>query len=450
MKNKFLYVLLCLFVVGCNAQNSTSSKNTNSSSHSSIINSFIVGPTTIKVGDLVTYSLDGNQKVNWESSNSLILNINSKGEAIAFKEGTVTIFAKDSNANIVASLNIIVKNKVSIPTSELELSNLFQTAISLEGEGSTYTLNRLSSEINQTYTQEVKMYDDFYINETEDNYTNHSGEHHETATEYVGISDGYYYDISDGNEKSYGIKRKIVSSNATDYEILESTAKERVNNPGFISQFYTRLSDMWGSRTLDLSIEIEELEDSFKLNLKNTYLFVWYDGVSNDSRLLEATLEFANDGFLLSGHFKETEYAEHQYNVAENKWIDNPEVKDTEEYFFSALRGEKHTTIGNELNPKDYFVTSVTKASYTNTVLVGDYINTKYITLVDYEGNKSVDTTYFTIKGIQNDDDLVCIAEDTTNGGYVAISEGTAYLICQMSYSPEVVFLVEIEVLGAE
>lgn len=450
MKNKLLYILLCLFVVGCNTQNSTPNKNTNSSSHSSIITGIINGPTSIAVGDLVTYKLDSNQQVSWESTDALILNINSKGEAIAFKEGSVTIIARDTNSNVIASLNVTVENKVNLPTSELELSNLFQTAISLEKEGSTYHLKRLSSEIEQTYTQEAKIYDDFYINETEDIYTNHTGSHHEITTEYKGIKDGYYYDISDSNENSYGIKRKIVNNNATEYEILESEAKERIVGPRFINQFYTRLSDMWGARTLDLSIVVEELEDSFKLHLKNTYLFVWYDGISNDSRLLEATLEFANDGFFLSGHFKETEYIEHQYDVAKNDWIDNPQVKDTEEYLFSAVRGEKHDSTEVEINPKEYFVTSVTEARYTMPVVVGDYINTNYITLVNYEGDKSIDIDYFTITGIQNDDNLVCIVKDTTNGGYIAISEGTAYLVCQMSYSPEVVFLVEIEVLGVE
>ena len=35
---------------------------------------------------------------------------------------------------------------------------------------------------------------------------------------------------------------------------------------------------------------------------------------------------------------------------------------------------------------------------------------------------------------------------DTKAGGYICVSEGTAYLVCSMMYSPDVIFLVEVVV----
>lgn len=454
MKNKLIYLGLCLSLVACGGNNSTSklnspSSNSSSLNNDSVITGIIEGPTLIGVGDLVVYTLNSSStaKINWESSDRSVLEINSKGEAIAWKEGFVVISALDANNNVISLMEVTVENKINYPTNEMELYNLLTSSMELEHEASDIKIEKKSSSISQVYSKTVKVYDDFYISLIDDEYNNHTGYNHEISTNYYGIKDGYFYDISDSSAISYGIKRKIVKANPTDYEIVESQALERIQDPNCINLFVSYLADIWGARTLGLNIEVEEKDDSFVLKLSNTYLFVWADGVSNDSKYYEATLEFSNDCFLLNGYFKATTYIDNQYNVSENKFFDNPEIKETQEYKFVATRGAKHNNSENTFIPEEYFVTSVTKAKYNDSLIVGSRINVDKIELEEYEGSKSLDYTNILIKGIQNDGDNVVVAEDTSTGGYVCISSGTAYLVCQMMYSPEVIFLVEIEVM---
>lgn len=454
MKNKLIYLGVCLSLVACGGNSSTSmpknpSNNSNSSSNISVITGVIDGPNSIGVGDLVVYTLDSSSitKINWVSSDNSILEINSKGEAIAWKEGVVLISALDANNNVIAVMEVTIENKINYPTNEMELYNLLTSSMDLEHEASDIVIEKKSSSISQVYSKNVKVFDDFFISYIDDEYNNHTGYNHEISTNFYGIKDGYFYDISDSNAISYGIKRKIVKANPTDYEIVETQALERVQDPNCINLFVSYLSDIWGARTLGLNIEVEEKDNSFILKLSNTYLFVWADGVSNDSKYYEASLEFSNDGFLLNGYFKATTYIDNQYNVSQNSFYDNPEVKETQEYKFIATRGEKHVINENTFVPEEYFVTSVTKAKYTSPLNVGSKINVDKIELEEYEGINSLDCNNILIKGIQNDGDNVVITEDTTTGGYVCVSSGTAYLVCQMMYSPDVVFLVEVEVM---
>lgn len=451
MKNKLVYLGLCLSLVACSGS-SPSSKNSSpkvpSVSNSTTINAVIVGPNSIGVGDLVVYSLDKEVAgVKWQSSDNKTIEINSRGEAIAWKEGTVTLTAIDANNKVINTIIVTVENKVSYPTNEMELHSFLNKAKELEKEGSDFIFTKNSTSIEQHYTKTIKMYTDFYVATIDDEYTNHTGYHHVQSTDFYGIKDGYFYDVSDSNEVSYGIKRKIVSSNPTEYEILESQALERVEDPNCISSFMNYFGEIWGARMLGLNIEVDEKENSFILNLTNTYLFVWADGVSNDSRYYEGTLEFSNDGFLLNGNLTVTTYEEHQYIVSENKWVDNPKVKNSDEYSFSATRGPKHNVADNIFVPEDYFVSSVTKANYNKSLLVGDRILVDNIVLEDYQGYKSLDINNIVIERIQNEGDTVSIIEDTTTGGYICVSAGTAYLVCSMMYSPDVIFLVEVEVM---
>lgn len=442
MKNKGILLCLGLLLFGCNNSNVTSSSN---SSNETIVYS-ISGPTEMGVGDVVLYTINYEGSISWSSSDSLVIDINSKGEAVSYKEGSALISASDSNNTVLASLDVTVVNKLSYPKNELDISSLFNNAIELEKETSKSKLLITSSSINQTYTQEATMYEDFYINVTKDEYTNYSGYHNEESVDFVGIKGDYFYDISDSNTSPYGIKREIVSSNPTDYEILQSEALKRAQSPRFVYYFYSKLVDLWGARTLDLNIECSDTEDGFKVNLSNTYLFVWANGVDNDSRYYEAELFFNNNGNFLNGTYKATTYEDSQYDVENKNWIDNPKVKNIETYTYEATLGAKAPNSEAKILPEEYFVTSVTSACYEpeNPLEVGSRIISDYIVLKEYEGPKALDTKNVLIKGIKNDGSEVVIMEDTLNGGYEIVNKGKAYLICQMMYSSEITFLVEI------
>ena len=125
MKKEGILLCLGLFLVGCN---NVESSSTNSINELVEIN----GPTSIGVGEVVVYSINYNGDVFWSSSDPLILNINSNGEAVTYKEGNVTITVKNENNEIIDTIDVVVEIKVSIPTNELELSSLFTTAMSLE------------------------------------------------------------------------------------------------------------------------------------------------------------------------------------------------------------------------------------------------------------------------------------------------------------------------------
>lgn len=443
MKSKGILLCIGLLLCGCNNSDISSSTSLNEN-----ITYSINGPTEMNVGDVVLYTINYSENVRWSSSDSLVIDINSKGEAVSYKEGTVLISASDANNDVLASLNVTVINKLSYPKNELDMASLFNNAIELEKETSKSKLLVTSSSIKQTYTQEAIMYEDFYINVKKDEYTNYSGYHNDQSIDFVGVKGDYFYDISDSNASPYGIKREIVTSNPTDYEILKSEAEKRAESPRFIYYFYSKLVDLWGARTLDLNIECSDTKDGFKVNLSNTYLFVWANGVDNDSSYYEAELCFNHDGNFLNGTFKNTTYEDSQYDVENKNWKDNPKVKNIETCTYEATLGSKKPNSEATMLPEEYFVTSVTLASYEpiSPLEVGSRIINDYIVLKEYEGSKALDTRNILIKGIKNDGSEVVIMEDTLNGGYEVVNKGRAYLICQMMYSSEIAFLVEIVV----
>ncbi len=408
----------------------------------------IQGPTVVEVGEVVKYTYSSNKSFYWVSSEPLILDISSNGEAVAFKEGNVTIAVEDSNKKVLDSLNVSVEYKINIPTSTLEISNLFNIAIGLEKDVVTSKLETTNTYINQQKVEEAHMFKDYYTIATNDSYENYAGKFEEESIDYRGIKDGFFYDLSLNSGASYAIKRKIVDSNQTDYEILRNEALQRLVSPKFVNAFYYKLAEMWGARTLDLKITAIENEKGFTLKLENTYLFLWANGVDNDSKFYEATINFSNDGFLESGEFKETKYQQTQYDVKTSTWVKNAKIDSEFIIKYSCVRGQRLDQ-ASEIIPEDYFVQSVTKAVYepAQALTVGGRINSDYIVLREYEKESAIDIKNIIIFDVQNDDNKTVIVKDEVNGGYVAISTGTCYLICKMMYSSEVTFLVEVTVV---
>ena len=120
MKSKLILLGLCCALVACGSSNSNSSPKTPSSPDSSLTNATIVGPSTMGVGDLVVYSLDKNiSNIKWVSSDSKIVEINSRGEAIAWKEGVVTISVLDANGTPIHSIEVKVENKIKFRCRKL-------------------------------------------------------------------------------------------------------------------------------------------------------------------------------------------------------------------------------------------------------------------------------------------------------------------------------------------
>lgn len=442
MKKIYLILGLALGVVSCGPKSNTGDT----------ISTFsIVGKTSLEVGEVYKYTVEPNIDVTFESSDDLILTINSKGEATAFKEGTVTITATAKNdSSLKANLYVSVGIQLSIPKDSLGLIELINRASKLESNNKDVSIERTSSSINLLSKQSAKLYNDFYIEKIDESYKNYSGEINENATNFNGIYGNYYYSVSDSNKTSYGIKRKIVDVNPVDLEILRSEAKTKGNNPYYVSKFYDKFASTWGPRTKDLKITGQKDEKgNLSLSVSSIYLFLWADGISNDSAYYESSLFFASDGLLLNASFKETSYEENQYDAKTNKFVENAKVKETETIKYEATRGNKYDNNKADFNPEDYFVKSVTKANYNGDVHIGDYISSKNISLETYEGSKAVDTKDFVIVSVKNPTDQVVITKDTNLSNYVAVSSGKAYLTCQMTYSSDVKFVVEVNVLEA-
>ncbi len=408
----------------------------------------IDGPTEIEVGEVVKYSYPYSENISWASSNPSVLEISSNGEAIAFKEGNVTISVLDEEEKVLATLDVSVENKVNIPSTSLEIANLFSISTELEQEVVFSKLEITDTYIDQVKVQEAHMFKNYYTIEIADSYKNYAGEFDERYTEYKGIKDGYYYDLSLKDEASYAIKRKVVDSNQTDYEILRSEAENRLTSPRFVNAFYYKLAEMWGARTLDLKVEEKESQNGFTLELENTYLFEWANGVDNDSKHYEAILNFSNDGFFLDGEFKEIVYEQTQYDVSTSSWVEDAKIAREYTIKYSCSRGQKE--IGEQtIDPTDYFVQSVTSATYEpiNPLTVGGRINSDFIVLKEYEKPSAIDINNILIVDVKNDESKIVVVKDEVNGGYVAVATGTCYLVCRMMYSSEVTFLVEVTVL---
>ena len=409
----------------------------------------IEGPSSVGVGEVVKYTYNINQEFTWNSSDASVLEIYSNGEAVAFKEGTVVISALDSKGATLASLNVLVEDKVNIPSSTIELSSLFSLAYDLEKEVVSSKLETTDTYIEQVKVEEANMYENYYTIDTDDKYKNYAGEFHNQYVDYRGIKDGFFYDLSLNGESSYALKRKIVDANQTDYEILRSEAESRLSGPRFVNSFYYKLSDMWGARTKDLIFSSSNNDGGFTLTLENTYLFEWANGVDNDSKHYSATLNFANDGYFISGEYKMTTYAQTQYDVKNSTWVENAIIDSEFVIKYSSTRGNREK--GDErINPADYFVQSVTKAEYVpeKALTVGGRINSDYIVLKEYEKETAIDINNILILDVLPEEgtNKAVVVKDEVNGGYVAVATGTCYLRCQMMYSPDVVFLVEVTV----
>lgn len=451
MKKRYLIALLPL-LVACGGQTGTSENfPVEKPSETTPVTDFkIVGPESVAVGDVVTYKVDKDISVDWSSSDVDVLEINSKGEAVTYKEGQVTITAKDKNSEQKATFDVKVENTLTIPNDEMGMSQLFQTIYEKEMLANEFSFRQTDTDIKQEQTRNAKMYDaNFFVEEYEDKYENYSGQHHDIETRFKGIDENYYTEVVESNKKGLALRMKIVDENPSNIQITREDAIKRASQVGYASSFYTKLSDMWTSeRTLDLSIVSEKTEDGFKLQLNNYYLFIWANGTSNDCRGYEATLDVAADGFLKSAKFTTITYEDSQWDVSNNKLKDDAVVRDTETIEYAAIRGDKYPASSSTFHPEEYFVTSVSKAVYQSDapVKVGDNILRNNIVIEEYQGPKALDLAYFNITSVEKVDEKDVVAYDPITGQYTAIGVGKAKLVCQMIMSEDVTFTVDINV----
>ncbi len=454
MKKIYLLLGIALGLCSCGGNTITTS-NSSSSNVEEQTTLNIIGPNEVSIGDVVKYTVEPNIDVSFQSSDDLVLSINGRGEATTFKEGQVTITATSKeDANVKGTLNVKVNPaKMQLPNDYLGITELINKAKELESSASEISMETIKTDLKETRLQNVKLYDgNFYIETIDDEYTNHSGYTHEITTVFNGVYQNNYYEIHDGNIGSYVIKQKIVDENAVrdNNEILESDAIKKGTNPSYVSAFTYDIYSLWGARTLDLKIDGEVTNEGMTLTLSNIYLFCWADGVTNESTYYETTLKFDNDGFLYEGIYQEIEYQENQYDTKINDFVEDAEIKDTKTVTFNAKKGVKFASNTSNILPTDYFVSSVTKANYAIDVHVNDLILVRNVELVEYEGAKALDIDEIKIIDVINDDDKILLSKDAFSGQYMAMQEGTAYLLCQMTYSNDVQFLVEIVILPKE
>lgn len=453
MKKIYLLALLPL-LVACGSPSESVTTGTDKPSDTTTVADFsIVGPTKVDLGDVVTYSVDKNIPVTWSSTDPDVLEINSKGEAVSYKTGDVTITATDSE-NRKATLEVSVEKELMIPADEMGMSALFQTVYEQEQLANEFTFLRTDTSIQQTLNLDAKLYDEnFFIETSDEEYTNYAGEtKHIQETHYKGLEEDYYTEINDSTEKGSAFRMKVVEENPSDYEISREDAIEKASIVGYAHTFYLEMSEMWtNERTLDLQIESEETEDGFQLHLTNYYLFVWANGVSNDCRGYDAILDVSNDGFLKSATFTTTTYEESQWDVNNNKLVENAKIQYTSSITYGATRGDKFAASTSDFKPGDYFVTSVTKATFNenNPVKIGDQILANKIVIEEYKGEKALDLDYFVITGVEDKVGENVIVYDPINGKYLASSEGQAQLTCTMLMSENVTFHVDVTVTKA-
>lgn len=444
MHPRIKVLLLFPILVSCHTRGEQNSYN---SSYGYLVSSFsIVGPKEIFPNEVIQYSLnDTSLEATWESEDSNILSITQSGLATAHNEGDTTIYAITSKGT--ASVNISVRRRKILPSNFDELQEILNYAIDMESEASdvSYRIEKPYSETKKI-SRTVTVYENSYLSKT----LEESDTTTENTSEYVGIKNDYFYSLSLSESYSVGLKKKIVEDGdgiITNGEIDVEEAKERSTNPGYLQYFYYAIKPMWSESTTNTPVfKTHESKNGFEVEISSSSLHVYGDKVGNDYTEYTLFLSFSDNGFLTHGSYSIINYASGQYDVDKGKLKDNPKIASEEDALYTATQAPFYEDSNCEIDPEDYFVSKVNKAVYKNELGVGDYIYEKNILLKDYESELSLDVDSVKIESIESLDGEDCVTM-SEYGYYQAVKEGNILLHCQMSYSSDVTFDVEVTIV---
>lgn len=419
---KYLFLLLpLLFSCGGNVNDNTS------------LNVTINGNKQMKVNESQTLTLSYDGDVKWMSSNNFIARVND-GVVTAYNVGTCQITAYNDFFTSVFDLEVIKDNNINSFSGLLEMLNSFDETSYKEIH---YKENKVSSK--RTNEEKLYRYDKAYYIEQVETYYVLGNEKFDEAKTYVGIEDNNYFDILISSS-SYVRKQEIVDSKPSNNQISLTEAENNLKKSKYINNFFNQFQDAYSGY-----VKQDKIVVSTNNNVTNFSSFsknVWSNGINCDYKTFTCDFTFENDN-LSSIKYLVNDYGDELFDIENDCLKLGAEPIDVYSMDIDFLIDNSKNEC--PINPNDYFVSEIKKASYSRTIHVNDYVFSSSINLDEFAPSTALDYSYIDIVSVENlNNQVVLSVEDDT---IVALTTGKAKLNIAMKYSSNVIYSLEVEVI---
>lgn len=419
---KYLFLLLpLLFSCGGNVNDNTS------------LNVTINGNKQMKVNESQTLTLSYDGDVKWMSSNNFIARVND-GVVTAYNVGTCQITAYNDFFTSVFDLEVLKDNNINSFSGLLEMLNSFDETSYKEIH---YKENKVSSK--RTNEEKLYRYDKSYYIEQVETYYVLGNEKFDEAKTYVGIEDNNYFDILISSS-SYVRKQEIVDSKPSNNQISLTEAENNLKKSKYINNFFNQFQDAYSGY-----VKQDKIVVSTNNNVTNFSSFsknVWSNGINCDYKTFTCDFTFENDN-LSSIKYLVNDYGDELFDIENDCLKLGAEPIDVYSMDIDFLIDNSKNEC--PINPNDYFVSEIKKASYSRTIHVNDYVFSSSINLDEFAPSTALDYSYIDIVSVENlNNQVVLSVEDDT---IVALTTGKAKLNIAMKYSSNVIYSLEVEVI---
>lgn len=421
MKKYLFLLLLLLFSCGGNVNDNTS------------LNVTINGNKQMKVNESQTLTLSYDGDVKWMSSNNFIARVND-GVVTAYNVGTCQITAYNDFFTSVFDLEVLKDNNINSFSGLLEMLNSFDETSYKEIH---YKENKVSSK--RTNEEKLYRYDKAYYIEQVETYYVLGNEKFDEAKTYVGIEDNNYFDILISSS-SYVRKQEIVDSKPSNNQISLTEAENNLKKSKYINNFFNQFQDAYSGY-----VKQDKIVVSTNNNVTNFSSFsknVWSNGINCDYKTFTCDFTFENDN-LSSIKYLVNDYGDELFDIENDCLKEGAEPIDVYSMDIDFLIDNSKNEC--PINPNDYFVSEIKKASYSRTIHVNDYVFSSSINLDEFAPSTALDYSYIDIVSVENlNNQVVLSVEDDT---IVALTTGKAKLNIAMKYSSNVIYSLEVEVI---
>ena len=419
---KYLFLLLpLLFSCGGNFNDNTS------------LNVTINGNKQMKVNESQTLTLSYDGDVKWMSSNNFIARVND-GVVTAYNVGTCQITAYNDFFTSVFDLEVLKDNDINSFSGLLEMLNSFDETSYKEIH---YKENKVSSK--RTNEEKLYRYDKAYYIEQVETYYVLGNEKFDEAKTYVGIEDNNYFDILISSS-SYVRKQEIVDSKPSNNQISLTEAENNLKKSKYINNFFNQFQDAYSGY-----VKQDKIVVSTNNNVTNFSSFsknVWSNGINCDYKTFTCDFTFENDN-LSSIKYLVNDYGDELFDIENDCLKEGAEPIDVYSMDIDFLIDNSKNEC--PINPNDYFVSEIKKASYSRTIHVNNYVFSSSINLDEFAPSTALDYSYIDIVSVENlNNQVVLSVEDDT---IVALTTGKAKLNIAMKYSSNVIYSLEVEVI---
>lgn len=419
---KYLFLLLpLLFSCGGNVNDNTS------------LNVTINGNKQMKVNESQTLTLSYDGDVKWMSSNNFVARVND-GVVTAYNVGTCQITAYNDFFTSVFDLEVLKDNNINSFSGLLEMLNSFDETSYKEIH---YKENKVSSK--RTNEEKLYRYDKAYYIEQVETYYVLGNEKFDEAKTYVGIEDNNYFDILISSS-SYVRKQEIVDSKPSNNQISLTEAENNLKKSKYINNFFNQFQDAYSGY-----VKQDKIVVSTNNNVTNFSSFsknVWSNGINCDYKTFTCDFTFENDN-LSSIKYLVNDYGDELFDIENDCLKEGAEPIDVYSMDIDFLIDNSKNEC--PINPNDYFVSEIKKASYSRTIHVNDYVFSSSINLDEFAPSTALDYFYIDIVSVENlNNQVVLSVEDDT---IVALTTGKAKLNIAMKYSSNVIYSLEVEVI---